>query len=915
MKKFIVFLLSAFFIINIYSQSGKSKGDIWLHLLTAQNKTCNLGDKLGFWIDMEIGQASWSFSDIGYGKSNTDPASWTWLPAEWFEDGTLPNKRVHTYIVLPAALGTGDVYYAGRAKAELADAWHYANNEIWGNAVNFAPIYKITVNPLPKPTLCTASPIGTSQIKLSWKADNNYKSIIIIAKKASEPTSDPIQGKEYRVNDICGDAVVVYKGSYDNFIHNSLEKNQHYYYRFYTDNNNYYSLFDVSSKADAVTLSVPACSFNINLGKDTSICGFGTVNLKTGLSISPFNDSLKITYDATKGITKLKGASKVYMHSGVELHKFGGWQYVVGNWGKDDGVGQMKKAGTDLWTITIHPQSYFNYSSDSSIYGLFLVFRNQDTLKGKDDSDNDIWVNMAVSPPYSYFNGVTAVELESPYNAIKWSDGSSNPEFNVSVKGTYSVLVTDNKGCEGRDTININISAIPDINLGKDSTLCKGNEITLSPGQGFKSYLWSDNSTGATLKTTQAGTYSVTVTNDAGCKGYDFINIKTEDPPVIKLGKDTAICEGSVFILNAGVGYKTYLWSDNSTKQDLQVTDSGTYSVTVTTKSGCEGYGSIKIETIQIPEVNLGKDTLLCKGSSLTLDAGEGFDSYLWSDNSTGSKLVVFNGGQYVLTVSKANCLFSDTINIQLAESPALNLGNDTTFCKGNTLTLKAQEGYKTYLWSDNSTNSSLDISGSGVYKLTVTDDYGCSAIDSLSVNLIDYADANFSVESIDNLVVYIKDLSKNAENYFWDFDGDNQTDLTTKGDVNYTYKEAGQYYISLKVENQCFSDVFNKLVLINSIKEKTKDSFFTIYPNPASDFLNIKINTILPGKIYINIFDLSGKLNVLHFESVKLVNNNISLDISSLSAGDYIIEILSYKGDNTKNYNSRDLLPFKLIK
>ena len=56
-------------------------------------------------------------------------------------------------------------------------------------------------------------------------------------------------------------------------------------------------------------------------------------------------DEIVITYDATKGTTGLIGATKVYMHSGVITDSPTGtsWQYVIGNWGADDGIGEMTK--------------------------------------------------------------------------------------------------------------------------------------------------------------------------------------------------------------------------------------------------------------------------------------------------------------------------------------------------------------------------------------------------------------------------------------------------------------------------------------------------------------------------------------------------------------------------------------------
>ena len=108
-------------------------------------------------------------------------------------------------------------------------------------------------------------------------------------------------------------------------------------------------------------------------------------------------DSLKITYDANKSGANCQplGANKIYMHSGVGI---GGandvWESVVGNWGQDDGVGEMSPTGnTDEWTITIHIWDYYGVDHDSTLTNIGMVFRNEDgSMEGKSDSCSDIFV-------------------------------------------------------------------------------------------------------------------------------------------------------------------------------------------------------------------------------------------------------------------------------------------------------------------------------------------------------------------------------------------------------------------------------------------------------------------------------------------------------------------------------------------
>ena len=130
-------------------------------------------------------------------------------------------------------------------------------------------------------------------------------------------------------------------------------------------------------------------------------------------------DSLKITYDATMSGDSCKplGANKMYMHSGAgTTSPSAAWEYGVGHWGVDDGIGQMKSAGTDKWTMTIHLYDYYDQATNGpipaneTIYGIGLVFRNEDaSLQGKDHICSDIFIR----------------QLNTANPVVENSDGSS----------------------------------------------------------------------------------------------------------------------------------------------------------------------------------------------------------------------------------------------------------------------------------------------------------------------------------------------------------------------------------------------------------------------------------------------------------------------------------------------------------
>jgi gliding motility-associated-like protein len=137
------------------------------------------------------------------------------------------------------------------------------------------------------------------------------------------------------------------------------------------------------------------------------------------------------------------------------------------------------------------------------------------------------------------------------------------------------------------------------------------------------------------------------------------------------------------------------------------------------------------------PYVDLGADTTLCQGETLTLDANTSNATYLWQDNSTNPTLNVTQQGTYWVEVTNSCGTTSDTINVNYNPTPTINVGNDTTLCQGDTLTLDANTSNATYLWQDNSTNPAFNVIQQETYWVEVTVN-NCSTTDTINIYLED---------------------------------------------------------------------------------------------------------------------------------------------------------------------------------
>ncbi|RMG94377.1 MAG: hypothetical protein D6706_13840, partial [Chloroflexi bacterium] len=221
---------------------------------------------------------------------------------------------------------------------------------------------------------------------------------------------------------------------------------------------------DDSGATVSQEILVPGGTVEVDLGNDSALCR--SLRLTPAVTLTFSKDSLRIVYDATKGMSQLQGVNKVYMHAGAEIDPFGGWQYVTGNWGQDDGIGLMDSIGPDLWEIVIQPATYFNYPYYLTLNGIFMVFRNADgTLTGKDDNGNDIFLYTAGPKPTSTFSGIQGEWVNDSTLTYAWHDGSTSLQYEALYTGTYMLTVTNALGCSASDTVHITTATVSGLDV------------------------------------------------------------------------------------------------------------------------------------------------------------------------------------------------------------------------------------------------------------------------------------------------------------------------------------------------------------------------------------------------------------------------------------------------------------------
>ena len=312
----------------------------------------------------------------------------------------------------------------------------------------------------------------------------------------------------------------------------------------------------------------------------------------------------------------------------------------------------------------------------------------------------------------------------------------SIPINNIITTSYFKLFATDTvTGCNRLlDSIKITVAPLY-VNLGNDTIICTGNNITLNAGNPGSTYLWNTGATTQQINVSTPGIYWVNETNSNGCAGSDTINVTVSSPPIVNLGNDTSFCQGGYVVLNAAYPGSTYLWNTGATSQQINVSTSGNYWVKVSIGS-CESIDTITINVIPNPVIHLGNDTNLCIGSVLTLNAGNAGSTYSWNTGATTQQINVTTTGNYWVKVTNSfGCIGADTINLTF--SPLyVNIGNDTTICIGDAITLDAGIAGGTYQWNTGAITQSINVSDAGNYWVEVN--WGnCSNSDTIAINTV----------------------------------------------------------------------------------------------------------------------------------------------------------------------------------
>ena len=373
----------------------------------------------------------------------------------------------------------------------------------------------------------------------------------------------------------------------------------------------------------------------------------------------------------------------------------------------------------------------------------------------------------------------------------------------------------------------------------------------MTPQETYVSYLWSDGTTNDILKVSDPGNYALQAVDIFNCSSSDTVKVDIIPiPPSPDLGPERNICYGESLVLDADVGYTSYLWNNNDNTQTITVDTTGIYSVKVYAENGCYNTASVKINTaipytsqeICMVTVTQGKNIIVWENPELS-----SIEQYLIYRESTIADTYELIGVQSVSQLT----VFIDPLSAPIEKSDRYKIsvidtcGNESPLSREHkTMHLTINQGLNgevNLIWEN------YEGMIFGTYELY----RGKSAenmelIKTIQSSITSYTDVNAPDGTLFYQVAIVKpDACIPSE---------------------YTFKKAGSDPFLKSLSN--FADNTELGLGINDI---LNDINLTVYPNPFTDFTTINYTLEKSAKVRVEIFNLVGE------KLFEIFNNNQS--------------------------------------
>lgn len=423
----------------------------------------------------------------------------------------------------------------------------------------------------------------------------------------------------------------------------------------------------------------------------------------------------------------------------------------------------------------------------------------------------------------------TILDAGGGYQEYLWTTGAKTQRIIVKNSGKYKVSVKDFNGCSGSDSVQVlvNKNPLPVIKGPKSVCAFSKNVVYYISGVAENSYFWKV--TGGSLRYGvdsisifvdwgSGGTYKISikeVNERTGCVGYDTITVIVSNelhPQIVSNSGKFEFCDGDSITLDAGEGYSSYYWSNGERTRFIKLKNSAFLSVTVRDNYGCEGKDTVTILKLPNPQPTISGTNLICKGNT-SIYSSPFYKNHLYNWKVKNGKMLKGNGFNEIeilwdtIGLGTIELEEIDTITgcsasavpfkVEVKPLPICKISyqGKLEFCDGDSVILDAGHGYSKYTWNTGNTEHSIIAKTSGIYKVQVEDENGCTATDSIVVIVHSNPEKPIITERKDSL------FSTKAEKYQWFLDG---TKIEGATDQIFIAKSTGFYTVLIQNEFGC---------------------------------------------------------------------------------------------------------------
>jgi hypothetical protein len=246
-------------------------------------------------------------------------------------------------------------------------------------------------------------------------------------------------------------------------------------------------------------------------------------------------------------------------------------------------------------------------------------------------------------------------------------DGQS---FLLNQTTTFTVTGVNANGCSNSDQITVSVNQTPLVNAGNDITICQNEApVTLfyNVNQAISAASWNTGETTQSIQVDSASSYIITVTNINNCSSSDTVTVTINPITLIDIENNQVVCSNNLPLsLNADAtgNQLSFLWSTGQTTQQINVEETGIYSVIVINEFNCESTSEVSLQVIPAPNVNAGNDITVCEYDfPVTLNATGNGAEVEWSNGALTPFTSVTSPGTYSVTTTAQNgCQATDSI-------------------------------------------------------------------------------------------------------------------------------------------------------------------------------------------------------------------------------------------------------------